>query len=182
MAGAGKSCARVRCRYRQCHAHAGCGLGTVHHHISLYCTCSSSRLSRYRSSPTILGWIRPLAAIRLSDKVVLPWSTCAMMHILRTRSCTLGNRRRRLLRSAIGAQLVIRSQSCQKIWHLLGLQGRQLCCCGLHFCSGGVLILMHCTIRVTRGMKVIWCGKGYLQQAHCIYTFFPARRSPSRTC
>ena len=35
-------------------------------------TCSSSRLSKYRISPTSLGWMRPLAAIRWSLNVVLP--------------------------------------------------------------------------------------------------------------
>eukprot|EP00963_Diacronema_lutheri_P000160 scaffold6_cov330-Pavlova_lutheri.AAC.12 len=34
--------------------------------------CSSSRLSKYRSFPAILGWMMPLLAIRLSVSVVLP--------------------------------------------------------------------------------------------------------------
>lgn len=31
--------------------------------------------------------MRPLEAIRWSDSVVLPWSTCARMHMLRMRGC-----------------------------------------------------------------------------------------------
>lgn len=53
-------------------------------------TCSSSRESRNRSSPARRGWIRPLLAIRWSDSVVLPWSTCASTHTFLMRSCTQG--------------------------------------------------------------------------------------------
>ena len=33
------------------------------------------------------GWMRPLDAMRLSESVVLPWSTCARMQMFRMRSC-----------------------------------------------------------------------------------------------
>jgi hypothetical protein len=49
--------------------------------------CSSSRESKYRSSPAVFGWMSPLDAIKWSLSVVLPWSTCARMHMLRMRSC-----------------------------------------------------------------------------------------------
>ena len=49
--------------------------------------CSSSLLSRYRISPTSLGWIKPFEAMRWSERVVLPWSTCAKMQMFRIRAC-----------------------------------------------------------------------------------------------
>ena len=45
-------------------------------------TCSSSRESRYRCSPTDFWWMMPLLAMRWSESVVLPWSTWARMQIL----------------------------------------------------------------------------------------------------
>lgn len=40
----------------------------------------------YRSRPASLGWIMPLSEpeIRWSQRVVLPWSTCASMHMFRS--------------------------------------------------------------------------------------------------
>lgn len=48
--------------------------------------CSSRRESMYRSRPASLGWIMPLSEpeIRWSQRVVLPWSTCARMHMFRS--------------------------------------------------------------------------------------------------
>lgn len=48
--------------------------------------CSSRRESMYRSRPASLGWIMPLSEpeIRWSQRVVLPWSTCASMHMFRS--------------------------------------------------------------------------------------------------
>ena len=48
--------------------------------------CSSSVLSKNRILPANLGEMTPLEHTNESDKVVLPWSTCAKMQKLRMRS------------------------------------------------------------------------------------------------
>ena len=46
--------------------------------------CSSSRKSMNRSFPASFWLMKPLCAMRPSDRVVFPWSTCARTHMFLT--------------------------------------------------------------------------------------------------
>ena len=49
--------------------------------IVIILCCSSSLESRYLSVPASLGLIMALDAMRESERLVLPWSTCARMQM-----------------------------------------------------------------------------------------------------